>query len=190
MLAFCTVLAAVQKGGIYQQQAKALPRIPDDACVRLSTNRTFISITDGGTPIRMTGREPCIQSLPITFWLLYIGGLSALSGCWLFYLEGVLEWSRVLLALWYTAALFVLIYFVIVSRVVWKSAAIYMRSPLLRKRIWGWTARSFVVFWALLTLFYGPGALTLVLRAVLAIVGGVLMLAAVWHPQLLTIRSP
>ena len=115
----------------------------------------------------MTGRKQWFQSLPITFWLLYIGGLSALSGFWLFYLEGVLEWGRVLPALWYTAALFVLIYFVIVSRVVWKSAATYMRSPLLRKRIGGWTARSFVVFWALLTLFYGPAALTLVLRVVL-----------------------
>jgi hypothetical protein len=100
----------------------------------------------------MTGRKQWIQSLPITFWLLYICGLSTLSGFWLFYLEGVLEWNRVLPALWYTTAPFVLIYFVIASRVVWKSAATYMRSPLLRKRIWGWTARSFVVFWALLTL--------------------------------------
>jgi len=122
----------------------------------------------------------------LTYYVLtlYIGGLSALSGFWLFYLEGVLEWSRVLSGLWYTAALFVLIYFVIVSCVVWKSAASYMRSPLLRKRIWAWAARSSVVFWALLTLFYGPGALTLVLRVVLAIVGGVLMLTGVWHPQL------
>jgi hypothetical protein len=48
----------------------------------------------------MTGRKQWIQSLPITFWLLYIGGLSALSGFWLFYLEGVLEWGRVLPALW------------------------------------------------------------------------------------------
>jgi hypothetical protein len=66
----------------------------------------------------MTGRKQWIQSLPITFWLLYIGGLSALSGFWQFYLEGVLERGRVLPALWYTAALFVLIYFVIVILVV------------------------------------------------------------------------
>jgi hypothetical protein len=122
----------------------------------------------------MTGSKQWGQSLPITFWLLYICGLSALSGFWLFYLEGVLEWSKVLPALWYTAVLSLLIYFVVVSRVVWKSASTYMRSPLLTKRIWGWTARSFVVFWALLTLFYGPAALTLVLHVVLAIVLGVL----------------
>lgn len=29
MMAFCIVLAAVQRGGIYQQQAKVLPQIPD-----------------------------------------------------------------------------------------------------------------------------------------------------------------
>jgi hypothetical protein len=92
----------------------------------------------------------------------------------LFYLEGVLEWSRAAAALWTAAALFVWTYFGIISLVVWKSAATYMRSPPLRKRIWGWTARSFVVFWALLTLFYGPAALTLVLHVVLAIVLGVL----------------
>lgn len=132
----------------------------------------------------MTGCKHWIQSLPIAFWLLYICGLSALCGFWLFYLEGVLEWSKVFPALWDTATVLLLIYFVIASRVVWKSASTYMRSPLLRKRIWGWTARSFVVVWALLTLFYGPAALTLVLRVVLAIGGGALMLGGVWHPQL------
>jgi hypothetical protein len=59
----------------------------------------------------MTGRKQWVQSLPMTFWLLYICGLSALSGFWLFYLEGVLEWSKVLPAPWYTAVLSLWIYF-------------------------------------------------------------------------------
>jgi hypothetical protein len=58
-----------------------------------------------------------------------------------------------------------------------------MRSPLRRKRLWAWLARSFVVVWVLLALFAGPPALTLAAQLVLAVVGAIIMAMGLWNPS-------
>ncbi len=123
------------------------------------------------------------RSLPVTFWLFYVAGVSTLSGFWMFYLIGVLEW-RTALPGWLLAAEIILAaYWITASVAVWKSSGAYMRSPRLSKHLWAWLARGFVIFWALLTLFFGLPALTIVTRLVLAVVGAILMMMGFWHPS-------
>src|SRR6266542_341595 len=94
-----------------------------------------------------------LYPLPVTFWLVYVCGPNALE---LLYISAVLAWQRPLPVLKISTSIILFVYRVIASVAVWRSAGAYMRSPMLRKRLWAWLARGVVVLLALVAIMYNP----------------------------------